>query len=147
MGEACPDTYDVGYIHQFHPQPTAANSLKAELKDILPCNISQIITKTIPISMRIVIIYAMEQSIQFWVCQKVNGNWDSNMIKISQRRESHSRTNKCQKKIQKSRTVRVTARDPSRKVNHLGKVIWDYNRIHQFYQFHQNRLASPYKRR
>ena len=35
---------------------------------------------------------------------------------------------------------------PSRKVNHMSKVIWDkknYNKVHQVYQFHQNRLANP----
>ena len=26
----------------------------------------------------------------------------------------------------------------------LSEVIWDYNRVHQVYQFHQNRLDSPY---
>ena len=34
----------------------------------------------------------------------------------------------------RSRTVRVTVWDPSRKVNDLNEV-----RVHQIYQFHQNR--------
>ena len=46
--------------------------------------------------------------------------------------------------MQKSGTVSVTDRDLSRKVNHPSKVICDYNRVHQVYQFHQNRLAGPY---
>ena len=44
----------------------------------------------------------------------------------SQWRESHGRTkNKVRKRkeIQKSRTLRVTVREPSRKANHLSKVI------------------------
>ena len=50
------------------------------------------------------------------------------MIGISQWRESHCRTNtsvRRKKEIQKSRTVRITVRDASRKVSHLSKVIWD----------------------
>ena len=38
--------------------------------------------------------------------------------------------------------MRFTVWDPSRKVNQLSKVIWDYNRVHQIYQFHQNRLEK-----
>ena len=40
----------------------------------------------------------------------------------------------------------VTVRDPSRKVNLMSKVICqkNYNRVHQVYQFHQDRLAIPY---
>ena len=75
-----------------------------EFKNILPCNISQLTTKSIPISARIVISYAMKQSIPFWAWRKANGNWDNNMIKISQLRESHFGTNtsvRRKKKIQK----------------------------------------------
>ena len=42
-----------------------SSSRSTEFKDILPWNISQMITKTIPISTRIVIIYAMKQGILF----------------------------------------------------------------------------------
>ena len=45
-----------------------------ELKDILPWKISQMITKTIPISTRIVINYAMKRDIPLWISWKVNGN-------------------------------------------------------------------------
>ena len=51
------------------------------------------------------------------------------------------------KEIQKSRIVRVPIKDPGMKVNLVSKVISDkkfYNRVHDVYQFHQNRLASPY---
>ena len=66
-----------------------SSSRSTEFKDILPWNISQMITKTIPISTRIVISYAMKRGIPFWVYWKVNGNWDNNMIRISQWRDSH----------------------------------------------------------
>ena len=46
------------------------------------------IMKTIPISMRIVISYVMKRGILLWIWWKVNGNWDNNMIKISQWREN-----------------------------------------------------------
>ena len=67
-----------------------SSSRSTEFKDILPWNISQMITKTIPISTRIV---AMKRGIPLWIWWKVNGNWDNNTIKVSQWRESHCRTN------------------------------------------------------
>ena len=69
-----------------------SSSRSTEVKDILPWNISQIITKTVPISTWIVMGYSMKQGILLWVCWKVSGNWDKNMIRISQWRESHCRT-------------------------------------------------------
>ena len=69
------------------------SSRSTEFRDILMWNNSQMITKTIPISKRIVISYAMKWSILFWVYWKVNGNWDNNMIRISEWRESNCRAN------------------------------------------------------
>ena len=74
------------------------------------------------------------------------------MIRISKWREKHCRTDtsvRKKKEIQKSRTLRVTVRDPSRKVNYLSKVVRDRKiiRIQQVFQFHQNRFASPYNGR
>ena len=72
--------------------------------------------------------YAMKEGIMSWVWPKVNRNRDNHMIRISQWRISHCRTNNSvirNKKTQKSRIVRVTVRDMSRKVTHLNKVIWD----------------------
>ena len=63
------------------------------VKDILPWNISKMLMKTIPISTRIVTSYAMEPDIPFSVWRKVNGNWDNNMIKISQGSEGHCKSN------------------------------------------------------
>ena len=42
-----------------------SSSKSSEFKDILPWNISQMITKTIPISLRTVIIYEMKWGIMF----------------------------------------------------------------------------------
>ena len=69
-------------IHKSIPTWThSQNSLAAA--EALPWNISQMITKTIPISMRTVISYVMKGGISFWVYCKVNRNWDNNMIIIS----------------------------------------------------------------
>ena len=56
MSEVWPNTYNEGYIHQFQFEPT------------LLWNISQMTRKTIPISTRIVVSFAMKQGISFWVC-------------------------------------------------------------------------------
>ena len=56
---------------------------EAEFKDILPWNISQMIMKTIPISMRIVISYAEKQGIVMWIWWKVSGNWDKTWSEFS----------------------------------------------------------------
>ena len=76
------DTYvnvDLNPLTKF----TSRSSRKTEFKDILPWNISQMIMKTIPISTRIVISYAMKQDTLFSAYWKVNGNWDNNKIKSS----------------------------------------------------------------
>ena len=44
-----------------------SSNRSTKFKDILPLNISQMITKTIPISMRIVISYAMKWGILLWM--------------------------------------------------------------------------------
>ena len=121
-----------------------SSSTSTEFRDILSWNISQMITKAISISTRIVISYAMKWGIPLWISWKVNGNLDNNMITIFQWRESHCKTNtnvRRKEEIQKSRIMRITAWDSSRKANHLSKVIWDWEiiRVHQINQFHQNR--------
>ena len=93
------------------------------------------ITKTIPISTRTVISYAMKRDILLWIWSKVNGNWDNNMIRVSQWRKSHCRTNTSvgrKKQIQMSRTVRITVWDPNWKVNNLNKVAWNRKNITEF---------------
>ena len=118
---------DIYINSKLNPLKKFTNSSRStELKDILPWNISQMIMKTIPISMRIAISYAMKRDIPLWIWWKVNGNWD--MIKISWWRESSCESNtsiRRKKEIQKSRTMIFTVWDPHRKVNHLSKIIWD----------------------
>ena len=61
---------------------TFTSSRSTEFKDILSWNISQMITTT-----------TMKQRIPFGVWREVNGSCGNNMIRISQWRESHYRTN------------------------------------------------------
>ena len=65
-----------------------SSSKSTEPKDILPLNISQMIMKTVPISMRTVLSYAMIQGIPLQIRWKANGNWGNNMIRISQWKET-----------------------------------------------------------
>ena len=119
-----------------------------EFKYILPWNMSQMITKTVPLSTKIIISYAMKQGIPFSTWQKVNEHWKP-LKATGKPLESHCRRNTSitrKKEIQKSRTVGVTVRDPIRNVNHLSEIIWDTKiiRVYQVYHFHQNELASPW---
>ena len=134
MSEAWSDIFYERYIHQFQLEPFTkftSSSGNTKLKDILPWNISQMATKAIPISTRIVRNYATKRDIPSWIWWKVNGNWDNNMIRISQRRENHCRTNtsiRRKKEIQKSRTMKITVWHSSRTDDHVGKVTW-YRKI------------------
>ena len=83
-----------------HSQNSLAVAAEA-LSLIFPWNISQMITKTIPISTRLVIRYPMKGGILLWIWWKVNGN--NNMIKIFQWRESHCRTNTSIRRIKSKR--------------------------------------------
>ena len=69
------------------------------------------------------------------------------MIIISQCRESHWRVNtsiRRKKEIQKSRAMRITVWDPSKKVNHLSKVIWDKKIITEFTRsISSTRIGKP----
>ena len=91
--------------------------------------------KTVPISTRIVISYAMKWGISLWIWWKVSRNWDNSMTRISQWRWSHCGTNtsvRRNKSIQKSKTMRIRVWYSSRKVNQLSKVIWGRKIIAQF---------------
>ena len=100
-----------------------SSSRTTVFKDILPCSISQMIMKTVPISMGIVKLYNETKHL---VLSLLESQWKlRQQIRISQWRESHCRTNtivKRKKKIQE-RNVTFKIRDPKRKVNHLSKVI------------------------
>ena len=118
---------DININSKLDPLPKFNCSCRSiNFKDILPWSISQIITKTISICMRIVISCTMKRGIPFRVLREVNGNWDHNMIRISRWRESdYRRCTRVRKINPKNRTARVTFRDPSMKVNHFSKVVWD----------------------
>ena len=75
------------------------------------------------------------------------------MIRTSQWRESHGTiveqilASEDRNKSKRAETVRVTVRNLSREVNHLNEVIRNgkiYSKVHQVYQFHQNRLVNLY---
>ena len=70
-----------------------SSSRSTKFIEIIPWNISQMMMKTASISTRIVVSYVMKQSILLWIWWNVNGNWDNNMIRISQWRKSYCRTN------------------------------------------------------
>ena len=77
MIEFWSDIYNEGYTHQFQPEYTDKIHLQqwsTKFKDILPCNTSQMITKNILNTTRIVLSYAMKRSNPFWLWQKVNGD-------------------------------------------------------------------------
>ena len=124
-----------------------SSSRSTVFKDVHPWNISQMITKTVPVSPRIVKSYVMRQGILLWIWWKVTGNWDSNMIRISRWTESHCRTNtsvRRKKWIQKGRTMGITVWNPSRKVNHLSKIIWDRKTITEFTRsISSTRIGKP----
>ena len=107
----------------------------SKVKRYPPMEHSQFFTKTVPVSTKIVINYVMKQGILLWIWWKGNGNWDNNMIRISQWRESHCRTNtrvRRNKQIQKNRALSITVWDLSRKFNHLRKFLWDRKTITEF---------------
>ena len=136
------DIYINSNMHPLTKFPRSSRS--TEFKDIFSWNISQMITKTAPTSTKIVISSEMKWGILFWVWQKVNGNWDNSMIIVKQILGSEEVNKfkwpgpwKLQSEIQLGMlTTWVTSFQ-----------IWDYlnySRVHQFFQFHQNRLGSPY---
>ena len=124
ISEAWSETDNEGHIHHSNLNPLTkltSGRRSTKLKDISQYNISQMITKTAPISTRIVISYTMN-GILFWVCRKsieTETTWSEfyNGGKAFVEQILASKD--------KSRTVRPTVRDLSGKVNHLSKVIWD----------------------
>ena len=92
-----------------------SSSKVSEFKDIFPWNISHMIKKAIPLTMTIVIKYAVKRGIPFG-----RKSMDTKTTKWTKR---HCRTNisiRRKEEIQKNRTVRVRVSDLSWKVNHLS---------------------------
>ena len=85
-----------------------SSSRRTEFKDIFLRKISPMITKTVPISTRTVISYAMKRGDPLGIWWKVNGNWDNNMIRIFQWMENQCRTHTTVRRNKNSRTVRIT---------------------------------------
>ena len=83
---------DICINSDLNPLPKFSNSSRrTKFKDILPWKISQMVAKTIPFSTRIAVrchklCDEKEHPFLFW--RKINGNWDVNMIRIAQSRES-----------------------------------------------------------
>ena len=69
-----------------------SSSKSTEFNNILPWNIYHMIRKSLPISTRTLINYAMKWGIPMWIWWNVYINWDNNMISISKRRERHRKT-------------------------------------------------------
>ena len=57
-----------------HPQKFSTSSRNTKFNDILSWSITQMITKTIPVCMRILMSYTVKRDITFWVWRRVNGN-------------------------------------------------------------------------
>ena len=141
---------DIYINFNLNPLTKCTRSRCTGFKDILSQNVSQIITKIIPISTRIVISNAMKRGILVWIWQKVDGNWDNNMIKFLNGRKTIIEQILVSEERNKSKKAGLW--EPQSEIR-LGKLtIWvrsfeiknNYNRVHQVYQFHQSRLASPY---
>ena len=58
------------------------SSRSSKFKYTLPWTISQMITKNVPISTRIVISYSIKWGIPLWIWWKVNGNWDTTWSEV-----------------------------------------------------------------
>ena len=68
---------DIYINSNLNPLTKLTSSRNTEFKDIVPCKISQMITKTVLINTRIVISYAMKWCIPLGIWWKVNVNWDN----------------------------------------------------------------------
>ena len=111
-----------------------SSSRSTEFKDILAWDISQMIMKTVPISTRIVISYGMKQCILLWIWWKVIGNWNNTWSEFPNREKAILEQILVLEERNKSKRagLKTIVWDPSRKVNHLGKVIWDRKIITEF---------------
>ena len=130
---------------------SSSSSRSTEFKDILPWNISQIITKTIPISMRIVISYEMQLGIPLWIFGKSMETETTTWSEFSSGGKA-CRTKLASEELNKSNCENHSL-DLFRNVgilqSHVGMLtIWvrffDYNTVHQVCQFYEYKLASSY---
>ena len=138
------------YINSYSNLLTKFNSCRrsTKFKDVSPWKISQMIMKTVAISMRILISYVMKRGISFRVWPKVNGIWD-NMTRISQWRESHYKNNSSIRRKKEIKVTDLSQKWHSESIILVGKlIIWvrkfEVEKLKKVYQFHQNRFASLY---
>ena len=116
-----------------------SSSRSTDFKDILPRSIFQMITKTNRINTRIVISYEMKPGILLWIWWKVNGNWEKNMISISQWKKAIS-----EQTLEIKKSKRAALWESQSGIQEGKLTIWvrsfeKYSRVLQVYQFHQNR--------
>ena len=135
-------TWFIYLNYNLNPLNTFSSSSRSTVfKDILPWNMSQMITKSVPISTRIVISNAMKWGIPLCIWWKVNGNWDNGGKAIVEQIASWERNKSKRAGLWESQsgirveklTIWIRSFDYNR-VNYKN-----YNRVHQIYQFHQNR--------
>ena len=74
------DIYINSNLNPLTKFPSSSRSTKFE--DILLWNVSQMITKNVPISTTIVISYSVKWGIPLWIWWKVNGNWDTTWSEV-----------------------------------------------------------------
>ena len=100
------------------------SSISTKLKDIFPWNISQMITKSVPISIsrRIVISYTMKWGFPFEFDGK---SMETETATWSEFPNGGKSIVEQILASEDSESVRVTVRDLNREINHLSEVIWD----------------------
>ena len=124
---------DIYINSNLNPLTKFSCSRSTEFKEALSWNIYQMIMKTIPISMRIVISYAMKLGIPFLVWQKINGNWDNNMIRISTGGNASIELILALKEINPKQQNCVShSQGLTKEVNHLSMFIWERKFITAF---------------
>ena len=144
----------MGDIYQ--PEPTQYSLVAVETLSLKTLNISQIITKITPISTKIVMSYAMKWGILFWV----QWNGASCFEFVGKSMEVDTTTSEFPNGV-KTIVQQILASEERKKSGKAGLwksqsgiqvgnlTIWvrSFERkiitVHQVYQFHQNRLASP----
>ena len=120
MNDAWPDISDEWYVHQLQPehvQKIHQQQQKHQVWRYPPMEHLSNDHKNRPVRTRIVTSYVMKQGISFWIDRKLMETETATWSRfLNEMRE---------KKNQNSKTMKITVRDASRKVNHLSKVIWD----------------------
>ena len=96
---------------------------------------------TLPISTTIVIGCVMKRPIILWVWRKVNGSWENNTIKIFQSGNTVEKILGLEEINSNKKTYKCHSQISKWESQSMSKIVWD-KRVHQVYQFHQNKLTS-----